>query len=266
MIGRRSRARRAAVIDLLTDGERRRLERGRADACALLGDGPGSSRVATALPAYVLAHASSDLARHCEMLDPLPRAGEVRLSVTPTSVARCWHLDLVTRDRPGLLAAFSGVLAATALDVTQAVLTTWPDGAALQAFTVRAATDMPAQGDLQRALSGALGLPLQSDPVPGASVRFDDDASALYTACEVAAPDQPGLLHAIAVAIAAAGGDVHAASVRTHERIAHDHFDLSDRSGQKLDHALQHRIAERLRTGTGRAGAGLVRPAEARTG
>jgi [protein-PII] uridylyltransferase len=259
MIRRRWRARRAAVTDLLTDGERLRLERGRADACALLGEGPGRSRVATALPAYVLAHASSDLARHCELLDPLPGAGEVRLSVTPTSVARCWHLDLVTRDRPGLLAAFSGVLAATALDVTQAVLTTWPDGAALQAFTVRT-MDMPAHGDLQRALSGALELPLRSDPVPDASVRFDDDASALYTACEIAASDQPGLLHAIAVAIAAAGGDVHAASVRTHDGIARDHFDLSDRSGQKLDHALQHRIAERLRTGT------ADRAAQARVG
>ena len=66
-------------------------------------------------------------------------------------------------------------------------------------------------------------------------MTFDHTASPLYTACQVQAVDKPGLLHAIATAMAAAEVDIHAARVTTVDGTAVDHFDLSDRAGHKLD-------------------------------
>jgi [protein-PII] uridylyltransferase len=249
MIRRRTSRRRRAG-DVLSDVERVRVDQRRADSCGLLTDGAaGASRIADAPVAYVLAHASSDLARHAELLDPLPTAGTVRVSATPTRVAGQWHLDVATRDQPGLLAAFSGVLEARDIDVTQAVLATWPDGAALQAFTVRAAR-LPELTELQRELTASLATALACHPVANASVAFDSETSALYTGCEIVAGDRPGLLHSIAVTIAAVGVDIHAASVTTRDGVAYDRFDLSDGRGQKLDRTHEQRIVAQLHTGT----------------
>jgi [protein-PII] uridylyltransferase len=245
---RSSRRRRGAAV--LSEVERVRVDERRADACALLGTGAaGRFRIADAPVAYVLAHASSDLARHAELLDPLPTAGSVRVSATPTRVAGHWHLDVATRDQPGLLAAFSGVLEARDIDVTQAVLATWPDGAALQAFTVRGSR-LPDFTVLQHELTASLASSLACHPVANASVTFDSETSALYTGCEVVAADRPGLLHSIAVTIAAVGVDIHAAGVTTRDGVAYDRFDLSDARGEKLDRALEQRIVAQLQTGT----------------
>jgi len=153
---------------------------------------------------------------------------------------------VAARDRVGLLAAFTGVLAARGIDVVQAVLATWDDGAALQAFVVRHAGPPPC-AELQREFAAALHRPLRARPLAGASVAFDHRASTAYTACEVVAPDQPGLLHAVAVAFALAGFDVHAASVDTRGGMARDRFDLTDSRGRKvrLDRAVK--FAETLR-------------------
>ena len=209
--------------------------------------GPNSlaaSRIATAPPGYVLAHTSSDIARHCELLSPVPASGEARVLATPGRVPGEWNLDVGSRDRPGLLAAFTGVLARSGVDVQQAVLATWDDGGALQAFVV-AAAEPPESGALERACETALDEPFSSPPIGDAEVLFANQSSALYTSCEVRAADRPGLLHAVAVAIAAASADVHAARVSTVDGVARDRFDLSNRAGDRLDAALE----ELIRTG-----------------
>lgn len=224
------------------------LTRRRVAATRLVQPGPSADRIATAPPGYLLAHASSDVARHAALLASLPAPAEVRVVATPGRVTGAWHLDVATRDRRGLLAAFTGVLATSGIDVAQAVLATWDDGAALQAFVVRSTTP-PDPPTLQPALEASLRAPLGSDPVEDVTLSFDDTASALYTRCDVRAPDRPGMLHAIAVAIATAGADVHAARVTTSDRAAHDIFDLSDRRGRKLDVSLQQTIGDHLRDG-----------------
>ncbi|HVT76309.1 MAG TPA: ACT domain-containing protein [Acidimicrobiales bacterium] len=199
-------------------------------------------RIATAPAAYVAVHDRADLARHAGLLDPLPRAGEVRGATTPARRRGAWNLDIVARDRPGLLARTTGVLAAHGVGVLQAVVATWHDGAALQSFVVDRG-DAPGGDEFARALD----RPHLPAPVAIASVTFDNDASSAYTACEVVAADQPGLLHAIATAFADAGVDVHAASVDTVEGQARDRFDLSDRAGGKLSPAWHVAIARALR-------------------
>jgi [protein-PII] uridylyltransferase len=233
-----------SVIDDHSDA----LTRRRATATRLVQLDEAAARIATAPPGYLLAHAGGDIARHVGLLSPLPAAGEVRVVATPGRAPGTWHLDVATRDRPGVLAAFTGVLAAQQIDVVQAVLATWDDGAALEAFVVRSA-HAPDPHELQPALAASLRQPLGSDPVDDARLCFDDAASPLYTRCDVRAGDRPGLLHAIAVAIATAGADVHAARVTTVDQYAHDVFDLSDPAGRKLDVRLQQAIATHLRDG-----------------
>jgi [protein-PII] uridylyltransferase len=209
------------------------------------GDSEVAERVAAAPAAYVLTQGSSDIARQCELLTPMPSPWEVRVVATPSPRPDQWHVDVVARDRPGLLASFSGGLAACGLDVVQAVLATWDDGGALQAFLVRAPT-APDSARIQVALEASLGAPLVSEPVADAQVLFSRPDGALYTTCDVRAADRPGLLHAVAVAIASAGVDVHAAKVVTEEGVAHDRFDLSDRQGGPLDAALQDAVRARI--------------------
>jgi UTP:GlnB (protein PII) uridylyltransferase len=140
-----------------------------------------------------------------------------------------------------LLAAFTGVLARRGVDVHQAVLATWDDGGALEAFVVTAANP-PEPGALQDAFEASLDEPLSSAPIADADVSFAAGASALYTSCDVRAVDRPGFLHDVAVAIASAGADVHAARVTTINGIVQDRFDLSDRSGHPLDAAMEEAI------------------------
>jgi [protein-PII] uridylyltransferase len=207
-----------------------------------------AARIDTAPAGYLLAHTSSDIARQCQLLSTLPAHGEVRVMATPGRQPGEWRFDLASRDTPGLLAAFSGALAAADFDVIQAVVATWDDGGALDAFVVRSAVapDLPG---MQAALEASLCAPLWSPPVADAQVDFDHASSAVYTACEVRAVDRPGLLHALAVAFTAAGAEVHAAGVGTVDGIARDRFDLSDRTGRKLDGEMEETIRRMVHHG-----------------
>jgi [protein-PII] uridylyltransferase len=224
--------------------------RGRVDAACRMGapDGAVTARLRAAPAGYVLTQSSSDLVRHAALLEPLPTFGEVRLAVTPGNEVGAWHVDIGTRDRSGLLARFSGALLHLGIDVVQAVVATWDDGGALQALVVRHA-DAPDPIDLQSQLEWALGQPLSAPPVTGATVRFDPPSGG-YTGCEVLADDRPGLLHAIAVAIAVAGADIHAARVATDDGRACDRFDLSDEHGRPLAPGMEAMIAAHLAAGT----------------
>ncbi|HEX9505914.1 MAG TPA: hypothetical protein VGA62_07895 [Acidimicrobiia bacterium] len=231
------------------DEHRSQVERRKATAVRLVGDAsPAAARIATAPPGYLLAHTPSDIVRHGELLSPLPAPGEVRVVATPARSPGEWHLDIAGRDRPGLLAAFTGVLVDSAIDVIQAVLATWDDDGALQAFVIKSA-DPPQPAILQHAFAASLDKPLSSPPIADAHLTFDHAVSPLYTRCDVAAADRPGLLQAIAVAIATTGADIHAARVTTVDGVARDRFDLSHRTGRKLDPTLEDTIRARIRGG-----------------
>lgn len=219
-------------------------------------------RVSTAPPGYLLAHDPSDIARHAALLATLPSPGEVRLVASPGPARNQWSLDVASRDRPGLLAAFTGVFANAGIHVTQGVVATWDDGGALQAFMISASRP-PDTDLLQTELERSLGTPLVSPAVIDANVTFEN-ALGLYTSCDVVAADRPGLLHAIAVAISAAGAIVHAARVTTTANQARDRFDLSDRVGQKLGTPQQAAIRALIISGA--TGVPRGRPLQARRG
>jgi hypothetical protein len=61
--------------------------------------------------------------------------------------------------------------------------------------------------------------------------------------------DQPGLLHTLAAAFAAAGVNVHAARITGHDGVALDEFQLTGRDGAKLDRGAEDAIIAALRGG-----------------
>jgi Kef-type K+ transport system membrane component KefB len=230
----------AVLGDDLTVVERRRLQATR----LVPADREVAERLEHAPAAYLVAHPPADLVRHARLLDPVPIRPRVRVAVSPAAGGE-WRVDVAGRDRPGLLAIVTGVLRHEG-DVRAASIATWPDGGALESFVV--AGPRPDHIRLARAIEAAGARSLSSQPLADAEVVFDD-GSPWHTRVEVRAPDRPGLLHELAVALTDAGCDVHAASVETCGALAVDRFDVTDRRGRKLDVDARGRVDATIRTG-----------------
>ena len=257
------------VMDLLdrpavTGLESRNLvERRRAEAMRIAGPARHvADRVQHAPRTYLLAQEAPDVARQAALVEPLPIRGSVRVAVLPLDPLE-WRVEVAARDRPGLLAVVSGVLADHGLDILDAVVATWPDGGTLDSFRVRRSQLEPARltraeiarlappeaAALESDIAGAFNGPLEVLPNPDADVRFDDDASPWYTLCEVRSPDRRGLLHSLTAGIASAGANVHSARLVTISGYAVDRFELTDRNGHKLEEPAKRLIVDAIRGG-----------------
>jgi Kef-type K+ transport system membrane component KefB len=239
------------------------VERRRAEALRIIGDDKYvADRIKHAPRAYLLAQEAPDIARQAALVEPLPGRSAARVSVLP-NVSGEWQVEVAARDRPGLLATVSGVLADLGLDILDATVATWPDTAALDSFHVRRAALQPdrlAPDELEKisspdpvaleaAILDAFDTPLESLPNPDADMRFDDHASPWYTMFEVRSPDRRGLLHSLTAGISGAGANVHSAKLVTVSGQAVDRFELTDRNGRKLDEAGKEAVAAAIRGG-----------------
>ena len=239
---------------------RHRLEAARQAA------GPGSAaadRLEHAPRAWLLAHEPEVLARMARLVEPLPLRNDVRVQVEEAGPGR-WRVQVAARDRPGLLASITGVLAEAGLDVVDASVAGWPDGGVADVFTVRSATAPDAE-DIGRRLRAAGRRPFAAPGVPDAVVTFDAAASPWHTLCLVEARDRPGLLHSLASAFSAAGVDVHAARIVTDGERAMDHFELTERRGGKLGESAEEAVRDAVARGArpSRRPRRKVRPAPA---
>jgi [protein-PII] uridylyltransferase len=202
-------------------------------------------RLRHASTTFLLAHDPVELARQAQLVEPIPRSGVVRVAVSPQPEPDTWTIDVGCRDAPGLLARLTGVLVSAGLEVTDAAIATWPDGAVLDTFLARG-TRRPGARELAMAMEAALRQPLPRRVVPGLEITFDADAMPWHTTCTVRGPDQPGVLEAIAVAFAAAEVVVHTARISSADGQIRDRFTVSDRVGRKLDAAMQQRVTRAL--------------------
>ncbi len=231
--------------DGLTGAHARDLIEDRKQEALIAADGRAAARVASAPRSYVLRQPATAIARHAELLRRPVGVDEVRVRVT--DVGGSWSLDVATRDRRGLLAGVTGVLEDHRLSVSEAVVATWPDGVALEAFRVTGPP--PDTGAIATAVRTACAAPLESEPMESFLVDFDHSASPWHTACEVTARDRPGLLHTIATAFAAAGVEVVAASIGVIDGVADDRFELVDANGHKLGPDVEEAIRRFLTSG-----------------
>ena len=256
------------VVDLLDRPEvtgldaRNLVERRRAEATRLVTDPAVIDRIREAPRSYVLSQPAPDIAREATLVDPRPGRNEARVAVVALDDSS-WRIEVASRDRPGLLATISGVLADQGLDIVDAVVATWSDGAAVDSFIVRRAELQPARlapeelalvpapesEVLRSAIEAAFDFPLAALPNPDAQLRFDGLSSPWYTICEVRSPDRRGLLHSLSAGISSAGADVHSARLVTVDGHAVDRFELTDRNGRKLDASAEDAVADAVRRG-----------------
>jgi Kef-type K+ transport system membrane component KefB len=256
------------VLDALAHPEltgldvRNVVEARRLRAIALVGDDRDvAQRIQHAPRSYVLGQTEEELARHARLMEPFPPQGRARIALEPLGSDGAHRLDLAMVDQPGLLATVTGVLADLELTVLDAVVTTWPDGAALESFVVRARHGGPIPGVevLRDAVTDARGRPVEAAAVADAEVAFDVHGSPWYTRCEVRAQDRPRLLHDIAGALASVGAVVHSAKVATRGGVAVDVFELTDGAGRKLDVDLQDAARAAISAGARATRRGLGR-------
>jgi Kef-type K+ transport system membrane component KefB/glycine cleavage system regulatory protein len=236
--------------ELTGPGARGLADLRRLEAASLVESDPAAlERVGRAPLSYVLRQPSDVLARHAQLVQPLPGPAEVRVQSGPASTNR-WWIDVAARDRPALLATVTSALAGAGLDVTDAVVATWDDGAAIESFNVRGSRP-PNTAALRAVVAGALGAPPTSLPRPDAEVTFDNLASPWHTVVEVRSPDRPALLHDVAAALDAAGVSVLAASLTSEDELVIDRFEVVDRRGAKLGPRHEEAVHRHLRAGVG---------------
>ena len=208
------------------------------------------ARIADAPHAYLLAERPRRVARHAELVAGWKRRGRDLYLVNvepPTRHDPRVALEVVAPDSPGLLARVARVLAEAGLDVDHAVVVTWPDGCALESFLL--ATDqVPDVEAIRSAVRDADATSLEIAPVPDALLEFDDDLSPWSTVLRVRTVDAPGVLGAVAGAIAAAGVDVHSAEIGVDGPAVVDTFELTGSRG-KLRPDERDLIADNVRRG-----------------
>jgi len=232
------------------------VEARRNDSLRLATTDGQADRIRRAPRAYLLARAPETIARHAALLDPPPKRGRIKVTVA-TIGNDLGRIEVAAQDRPGLLAAVTGVLADRRIDVVEAAAVTWPDGAVVESYTVRTVVPLStAVGTatlMEEAIQDALQRSQEAAPAPELEIDFDNDASPWYSLCEVRGPDRPGLIHAVTVGFAAAEVTVHSAGIDTVGGVVIDRFELTDREGRKLDADQRRAVREAIWTGKGLA-------------
>ena len=163
-------------------------------------------------------------------------------------------LSVVAPDRPGLLAAVTGVLALHGCNVLRATIGAAGTRGAVESFDVSPSFDRSpdwerVEADIAAALAGEIDLEARladqeqtyargrrptAAHGPLVAVYLDEGTSELATIVEVRAPDHLGVLHHITAALAQSGLDVVAALVDTLGHEVVDAFYVRDQRGMKL--------------------------------
>ncbi len=230
-----------------TDARSLVTQRRREAVAAVDADAALMARIEAAPRSFVIRVTPDELAACARLVAPVLKNDEARVAVVEAG-ADTWTVLVGARDRQGLLAMVSGVLAAEGYDVARAVVGTWLDGVAVEAFEVCGAR-RPDGDALATAVRSTFDAPLEAEPLPAARVHFDDTSSPWHTICEVEAPDQPGLLHQLATAFTAANVDVVAASIADIGEDAVDTFELVQRDGDKLNEADREAVLTHIAAG-----------------
>ena len=212
-----------------------------------------------ALPqAYILDTEPEAIKRHLELGARLASREDLFLD----SRERGEHtsLTMITRDRPGLFAMLTGLLAVNHLDVVSAKVFTWLDGIAVDEFTVvtpwkdsgrwekitkefglmaSGAVDIGKRVSTTRPLKNGCTCTVSADP----AVTLDNDLSDFFTVIEVRASQKFGLLFRMAQAISSLGLDIHRAFLTHTMDPCTDVFYVVDESGEKItDSAVEDRV------------------------
>ncbi|MDO8986968.1 MAG: ACT domain-containing protein, partial [Coriobacteriia bacterium] len=203
---------------------------------------------------------------HAELVSELvakraPGAHTVRIDTGP--LANASQVTVATRDRHGLLAILTGVLALAGLDILSVEAIGTRSGVALDTFTVRSATLAPLSTDtwarfnrlLDAALRGRLSISVRlaerrrhyRDESVGVD-RVDVLPSDQYaTSIRIRATDRVGLLYDVTRAMADSGLEIRSVTATTRHKTADDVFRVTDANGATPEEGLLGVLRMRLR-------------------
>jgi Kef-type K+ transport system membrane component KefB/predicted amino acid-binding ACT domain protein len=233
----------------LVDSESNTLVESRLQAAlALTANEAIRVRITHAPASYALTHTPKQLLDHALLVEPMPRSGDARIVVLPTQNNDQWLVNIACRDRPELLARLSGALSSIDLNVTNAEIATWADGAVLDIFTVESTVE-PRLG----AVSDAVQRSLKSRSVKTSggpyklAVRLDHSAHPWHTIMRVDGDDSTGLLRDITATLAKLKVVIHHAQIGTDQGQVRNMFEVSDAHGRKLSEQASNKIIRALR-------------------
>ena len=233
----------------LVDSESNTLVESRLQAAlALTTDESIRARITHAPASYALTHTPKQLLDHALLVEPMPRSGDARIVVLPTTSNDQWLVNIACRDRSALLARLSGSLSSLNLNVINAEIATWADGAVLDIFTVQSSVE-PRIG----AISDAVQRSLQTRNVKTSggpyklTVRLDHSAHPWHSIMRVDGDDNTGLLRDITATLAKLKVVIHHARIVTEQGQVHNMFEVSDAHGRKLSEQASNRIIRALR-------------------
>ncbi len=212
------------------------------------------------LPAeYLLGNTPEGVLRHLEIRRrQSSRLAQQQVLLFPQPAAEGhWNLLMMSRDRPGLLAKFCGVLSLHNLNVLAAQISTWPDATVVDTVDVVPLNGVKPHDEdwiaLERDLNLAvsyrldLGFRLQRKrshwhPHNGRRVQridfkvlVDNSLSQRQTVIEVHGADRPAALYQLAQIIADMGLNITMAKIATEVEQLIDVFYVTDRTGGKLE-------------------------------
>ena len=233
----------------LVDSESNTLVESRLQAAlALTTDDSIRARITHAPASYALTHSPKQMLDHALLVEPIPRSGDARIVVLPTPSNDQWLVNIACRDRSALLARLSGALSSLDLNVINAEIATWADGAVLDIFTVQSSVE-PRIG----AISDAVQRSLQTRNVKTSggpyklTVRLDHSAHPWHSIMRVDGDDNTGLLRDITATLAKLKVVIHHAQIVTEQGQVHNMFEVSDAHGRKLSEQASNKIIRALR-------------------
>lgn len=213
--------------------------------------------------AYILAFDVPTIIEHLRLSSGIQTLHDIHVHVAPQGGH--FALTVIARDRPGLIALLTGILASRHINIHTAKVFTWQSGLAIDVFEVSPpwsdydAWDQIAvifrrmvegEIDLAKALTETRPLLKQQRKVNSLTtptVVIDNDSSDFFTLIEVYAEDRIGLLHAVTKALHIQGLDIHRAIITNKADLAVDIFYIVDAAGNKIeDETEQGRIVAAL--------------------
>jgi [protein-PII] uridylyltransferase len=179
----------------------------------------------------------------------------VTIQVTPSPERGFTEIAICTRDRPGLFAMLSGVLAAHGLNILAARISTSSDGVALDAFRLSQlaldSADEERWERIEATLRGVLDGRIDVEELVARSrrpsilqrprrrvpttIEIDNDVSQAHTVLDVYTGDRVGLLFTITNCLYHLWLEIHVAKITTMVDQVLDVFYVTDHEGRKIE-------------------------------
>lgn len=204
---------------------------------------------------YILTTPESEVPAHFELMQGFSGEGFTS-SVRHFPEKDFSELVVCTKDRPGLFASITGVLASLGLDILNAQITTAKNGLILDAFwishagrrevvmgsqkwaRVRSTLDGVLRGQIDVAVlvEGSERPPLfeKRTPKVASVIQVDNEASDDFTILEVYTQDRIGVLFTITYCLHQLAISIHLAKISTNVDQVADVFYVTDEKGVKI--------------------------------